>query len=97
MNTKSDDYIKNYVNIESEQLPRFIRENFGKIRGTLSCTNPHWWLHFGDVYIAYEYQCCDSADCNSQDYIVYTDPELLISENYTILTDYGDWWWKNEI
>lgn len=82
-----------YDRIKAEDVPTFIRNNFGKINGTLSCLNPHWWLHFGDGYIAYEYQCCDYEYCDSQEYEKYNDPELLITEHKSTLTDNDDWWW----
>jgi hypothetical protein len=84
---------RKYDHIKSEDVPDFIRANFGKIIGVLSCSNPHWWIHFCDDYIAYEYMCCDYADCDSQDYERYTDPELLIMEHHSVLTDNDYWWW----
>ena len=89
--------MKKYDIIKDEDLIQFIQENFGKIRGTLSCDNPHWWLYFEETYIAYEYQCCEAEDCNSQDYEKYADPEELIREQIASLKGVGDWWWSPAI
>lgn len=85
--------LKNYSRIKSEDVPSFIRENFGKVEGTLSCLNPHWWVYFHPHTVVYEYQCCDYEDCTSMDYEEYKDPEMLIKDHLSILTDNDDWWW----
>jgi hypothetical protein len=80
--------------IPASDVPDFIRNNFGKVTGTLSCYNPHWWLHFYPDYVAYEYQCCDWDGCNSHDYEKYRSAESLITDHRSTLTDGDDWSWK---
>ena len=86
--------IKDYTKVKGENIENFITENFGKITGTLSAENPHWWLHFYHDKVCYLYRCCDSEYCDSQDWIEYHSAEQLIADQKYL--DGGDWWWEND-